>query len=155
MLTPSLKALSQIVPFFFLTFLCLLSKESHAKTDVRAVTKPTVEQFTPLTTNTLSSLSIKPAGCVQKTETLSVSGKLTETYTGWALKAGDNWLTLKHTKVSNNQILLELPEVGLSAGQSYPLYIINVNNKKDSGLKISICPAFSLLPLIPADAKTD
>lgn len=154
MFTPSLKALSTIVPYF-LVFVSLLAAECHAQTDVRAVTKPNVKEFAPLTTSKLSSLTLKPAGCIQKTETVSLLGKLSEAPTGWALKSGDNWFTLDNTKVSDNQYLLQLPESGLTAGQSYPLYVVNADNRKDSGLKITICPAFTLLPLIPANTKTD
>ncbi len=151
----SYKALLKTVPFFIVS-LWLHTTECYADNDVRAVTKPDVNRFTPLSSSDSSVLTLSPAGCVQKTETVSLSGMMLKQYTGWLLKSKDNWLVLSTSKVSEKQLLLHLPQTQLTAGVSYPLYSVDGDNKVDTGLNVSICPAFTQLPLLPpADLKTD
>lgn len=148
------KALLLTVPFFLTSQLMFVSK-AHADTDVRAVTKPSVNRFTPLNSDKSSSLSLSPSGCVRKTETLTLSGATQTPAQKWLLKSGDHWLPVETTAINNNkQLLIKLPETQLSAGQSYPLFLLEGNNQTDSGLSITICPDFSQLPLLPAP-KTD
>lgn len=147
------KALLLTVPFFLTSQLMFVSK-AHADTDVRAVTKPSVNRFTPLNSDISSSLSLSPSGCVRTTETLTLSGATQTPAKKWVLKSNDHWLPVETTVINNKQLLLKLPETGLSAGQSYPLFSLEDNNQTDSGLSITICPDFSQLPLLPAP-KTD
>lgn len=147
------KALLLTVPFFLISQLMFVSK-AHADTDVRAVTKPSVNRFTPLNSDKSSSLSLSPSGCVRKTETLTLSGATQTPAKKWVLKSDEHWLPVQTTVINNKQLLLKLPETGLSSGQSYPLFSLEGNNQTDSGLSITICPDFSQLPLLPAP-KTD
>lgn len=149
------KARLLTVPFFFTSLLMFVSK-AHADTDVRAVTKPSVNRFTPLNSDNSSSLSLSPSGCVRTTETVTLSGTVESPAKKWLLKSGDDWLPLETMPINNKQILLTLPGTQLSAGQSYPLFAVEGKHQIDSGLRVTICPAFSQLPLLPAPTpKTD
>lgn len=149
------KALFLTVPFFLASLLMFVSK-ANADTDVRAVTKPSVNRFTSLNPEKSSSLTLSPSGCVRTTETVTLSGTVDSQEKKWLLKSGGDWLPIETMAVNNKQILLTLPATQLSAGQSYPLFAVEGKHQIDSGLSITICPAFSQLPLLPAHApKTD
>lgn len=149
------KALFLTVPFFLVSLLMFVSK-ANADTDVRAVTKPSVNRFTSLNPEKSSSLTLSPSGCVRTTETVTLSGTVDSQEKKWLLKSGGDWLPIETMAINNKQILLTLPATQLSAGQSYPLFAVEGKHQIDSGLSITICPAFSQLPLLPAPApKTD
>ncbi|GLQ00803.1 MAG: hypothetical protein VX829_00735 [Pseudomonadota bacterium] len=149
------KALFLTVPFFLASLLMFVSK-ANADTDVRAVTKPSVNRFTSLNPEKSSSLTLSPSGCVRTTETVTLSGTVDSQEKKWLLKSGDDWLPIETMAINNKQILLTLPATQLSAGQSYPLFAVEGKHQIDSGLSITICPAFSQLPLLPAPTpKTD
>ena len=149
------KALFLTVPCFLASLLMFVSK-ANADTDVRAVTKPSVNRFTPLNSDKSSSLTLSPSGCVRTTETVTLSGTVDSPEKKWLLKTGDDWLPIETMAINNKQILLTLPATQLSAGQSYPLFAVEGKHQIDSGLSITICPAFSQLPLLPAPTpKTD
>lgn len=149
------KALCLTVPFFLASLLMFVSK-ANADTDVRAVTKPSVNRFTSLNPEKSSSLTLSPSGCVRTTETVTLSETVDSQEKKWLLKSGDDWLPIETMAINNKQILLTLPATQLSAGQSYPLFAVEGKHQIDSGLSITICPAFSQLPLLPAPTpKTD